>query len=225
MRPPAPRSPGSPARSAPAARSRFRARRAVARSGRRHRARLVAGAWLYHAAARRPARRHPAAVARRAPTPRPCWMRCCARPSAGRRERDQRIVASSTARPLVPTTFTLSLPHLNPRAMLVGGLAGEFVGVRVGLHVDIGDMADRTRRQPRHRQHRFCDRPAVLVLVGIVGDVPALDDGEGFAVQRPPFHGVGGRIERAEPRLRRRLPVGARRGCGRPRRFRASHPR
>ena len=39
-------------------------RGAVAGPGRRHRARLVAGAWLHHAAARRPADRYPAAAAR-----------------------------------------------------------------------------------------------------------------------------------------------------------------
>ncbi len=107
----------------------------------------------------------------------------------------------------------------------VGGLAGEFVGVGVGLHVDIGDMADRAGRQPRHRQHRFCGRPAVLVRVGIVGDQPALDDRERLAVHRPPLDGVGGRIERTEPGSARPAPWRRPRGCGRPRRFRADRPR
>ena len=37
--------------------------RAVAGAGRRHRARLVAGSWIYHVAAGRPVERHPAAAA------------------------------------------------------------------------------------------------------------------------------------------------------------------
>ena len=119
--------------------------------------------------------------------------------------RDQRRFASSTRAAAFADHLHLVLAAFEAARGLVGGLAGEFVGVGIGLHVDIGDMAHRAGRQPRHRQQRFCDRPAVLVLVGIVGDVPALDDGEGLAVQRPPFDGVGGRIERTEPALRGRL--------------------
>ena len=71
-------------------------------------------------------------------------------------------------------------------------------------------MTDRAGRQPCHGQHRFCDRTAVLVLIGIVGDVPALDDRKRPAVEGAPFQNIRGRIERAEPPLRRRLARGGR---------------
>ena len=52
---------------------------AVAGPGCRHRARLVAGAWFHHAAARWPALRYSAPVARGHRLSKRCWMRCCAR--------------------------------------------------------------------------------------------------------------------------------------------------
>src|ERR1700712_3817401 len=74
----------------------------------------------------------------------------------------------------------------------VGGLAGEFVGIWVGLSVDIGDVADVAGRQPRHRQHRLTGRPALLVRIAVVGDVPALDDRERLSVGPPPFGRICG---------------------------------
>ena len=81
----------------------------------------------------------------RAPTPKPCWMPCCARPSAGRRALRLAPRASSTARPLSPITFTSSLAAFEIAGVFVGGLAGKLIGVGIGLHVDIGDMAHRAR--------------------------------------------------------------------------------
>ena len=57
------------------------------------------------------------AGSRKAPTPKPCWTPCSNRPSAGRRGRDQRRVANSTARPLAPITLTSFFPHWKPRAV------------------------------------------------------------------------------------------------------------
>jgi hypothetical protein len=56
---------------------------------------------------------------------------------------NQRTVASSMARPLSPITFTLSCPHLNPRAAhrrLCGQARWHWGLART---VDIGDAADR----------------------------------------------------------------------------------
>jgi hypothetical protein len=104
------------------------------------------------------------------------------------------------ARPLAPITLTSSCA-LEAARRFIGGAAGEFAGRRIGRNVDIGHMAYRTGRQPRHHQHRFCDRPAALVLIGIVGEVPALDDRKRLAIGLAPFDGRRGRVERAEPGL------------------------
>ncbi len=84
-----------------------------------HRARLVAGPRLHHAAARRPPDRHPATGCPKgtdAETLLDAMLKSRHRAAAGWRH-DQRRVASSTARPLAPITFTWSVPHLKSRAI------------------------------------------------------------------------------------------------------------
>ena len=87
----------------------------------------------------------------------------------------------------------------------VGGLPRQFVGVGIGGDIDISDVTDIARRQPRHREHRPRDGSAVLVLFAVVGDLPALDDRKRLAACGAPFDLFAGRAERAEPGLRRRF--------------------
>jgi tetrahydromethanopterin S-methyltransferase subunit G len=73
----------------------------------------------------------------------------------------------------------------------VSGFAGQLVGLRIGRHVDIGDMAHGARRQPRDHQHLFGFWPAIFLRIIVIGDVPALDHGEWFAGDGAPFDGIG----------------------------------
>ena len=68
-------------------------------------------------------------------------------------------------------------------------------------------MAGFPWRKPGDNQQRLCDRPVVLVLVVVIGEVPALDHGEwalGF-VGRSPLDRMGCRAEGLEPAVRCRF--------------------
>src|SRR5205823_651577 len=103
----------------------YRGRGAFAGTGRCDHAGLVAGPWLFHAAARRPHVRHLAAVAEghhdepavRSYAEEPGTAAAGIAGAKHRRIKESQRCANSTARPLLPTIFTLSRLHWKLRAI------------------------------------------------------------------------------------------------------------
>lgn len=88
----------------------------------------------------------------------------------------------------------------------VGGLAGKFVGVGVGLHVNVSDVANRARRRAGHHQQQArSDRTSSCPVHLMSAMCQRLDDRKRPAVEATPFHCAGGRVEQAEPGLGSRL--------------------